>query len=68
MDVSDQLHAPPAFPLGRDPGIHWIGGGMGPRVSLNTVKERNLLLLPEIKPRPFGKIALQEMNIANNEL
>jgi hypothetical protein len=38
MEVSGQLHAPTASPLGkRSPGTHWIGDWEGPRTGLETV-------------------------------
>jgi hypothetical protein len=36
MEVSGQLHALTALPGERAPGTHWIGGWVGPRVSLDT--------------------------------
>jgi hypothetical protein len=37
--VSGQLHAPAAFPPGKDPtGTHWVGGWVGPRAVLVDVK------------------------------
>jgi len=38
MEVSSQLHALAALPPGEGaPGIHWIGGWVGPRASLEAV-------------------------------
>jgi len=35
MEVSGQLHAPAALHAGgRAPGIHWIGGWVGPRTTV----------------------------------
>jgi hypothetical protein len=34
--MSGQRHAPVAFyPPGKNPGIHWIGGSVGPRAGLD---------------------------------
>jgi hypothetical protein len=35
MEASGQLHASAVLPEGA-PGIHWIGGRMGPRAGLDT--------------------------------
>jgi hypothetical protein len=37
MEVSRQLHAPPALSPGKAPGTHWIGGWVGPRAVLDAV-------------------------------
>jgi hypothetical protein len=43
MELSGQLHAPGRFTLGiRTPGIHWIGGWVGPRVCLDAVVKRKM--------------------------
>jgi hypothetical protein len=43
MEVSSQLHALAALPPGEGaPGIHWIGGWVGPRVILDTVSKRKI--------------------------
>jgi hypothetical protein len=45
MDVSGQLHAPAALHPGeRVPGIHWIGGWVGPRAGLDAVTKREKFL------------------------
>jgi hypothetical protein len=43
MQVSGQLHASVTLPLEKEsPGTHWIGGGVGPRASLDAVgKEKS---------------------------
>jgi hypothetical protein len=33
-------------PRDRVPGIHWIGGWIGPRIRLGFVEKRNILPLP----------------------
>jgi len=41
MEVSGQLHAPAALPLGEiAPGTHWIGGWVGPRAICDAVVKR----------------------------
>jgi hypothetical protein len=54
MVVSGQLHIPSILPVGRDPGTCKVGGWVGPRASLGTVVNKNLLLPPEIEPRLSG--------------
>jgi hypothetical protein len=44
MEVNGQFHAPS--------GTHWIGDWVGPTAGLDTEAEKNLLPLPDIKPRP----------------
>jgi len=47
MEVSGQLHAPDTSPLGiQPPGNHWIGGWVGPTISLGTVVKRKKKSLP----------------------
>jgi hypothetical protein len=41
-------------PQGRAPGIHWIGGWVGPRTGLDDVEKRKFLPLPELELRPLG--------------
>jgi hypothetical protein len=42
MEVSGQLNAPAALPPGKDPpGVHWIGGRVGPSVILDAVGNKN---------------------------
>jgi hypothetical protein len=41
MEVSGQLHAQAALPPGKDPGTHWIGGGVGPRAGVDAGEWRN---------------------------
>jgi hypothetical protein len=38
--VSGQLHPPAALLQGRDPGIHWMGGWVGPRAGLDAVVKK----------------------------
>jgi hypothetical protein len=43
MEVSGQLHVPSALlPRERAPGIHWIGGWVGPRAVMDALAERLL--------------------------
>jgi hypothetical protein len=39
------------------PGIHWIGGWVGPRAGLDDVEKRKFLTLPRLKLRPLGRPA-----------
>jgi hypothetical protein len=55
--VSGQLHASGAFPLGKSPCAHWIGGWVGPNVGLDEVEERTFLNLPGLELRPLGRPA-----------
>jgi hypothetical protein len=42
---------PAALPRGeRAPGIHWIGGYVGPRACLDVIKKRKVIPLPGIEP------------------
>jgi hypothetical protein len=47
MEVIGQIHDPAAFPREKS-----LGGWMGARASLDTVKKINLLPVPAIEPRP----------------
>jgi hypothetical protein len=38
--VNGQLHAPAALLQGKDPGIQWTGGWVGPIAGLDTVAKR----------------------------
>jgi hypothetical protein len=42
MEVSGQLHAPAALPLGKVPCTHRIGGWVGPRAFLDAVVKRKI--------------------------
>jgi hypothetical protein len=43
LDGGGQFHALTAIPPGeRAHGTHWIGGWVGPRVSLGSVDENNM--------------------------
>jgi hypothetical protein len=54
MEMSGQLHAPAALSPPhhrggrRSPGAHWIGGWVGPRVSLDTMEKRKILYCHEL--------------------
>jgi len=42
MEVSGQLHVPVALPPGKEaPIIIWIGGWVGPKANVGTVKRKN---------------------------
>jgi hypothetical protein len=45
MELSGQLHAP---------GIHWIGGWVGPITGLDDVEKTEILTLPGLELRPLG--------------
>jgi hypothetical protein len=49
MEVSDQPHFPAALFLGRAHSTHCTGGWVGPKASLDILKN-SLLLLAEIDP------------------
>jgi hypothetical protein len=57
MDVSGQLHAPAALTPGKNPGIPWLGGRVGPSTGLDDVERRQILPLPELELRPLGRQA-----------
>jgi hypothetical protein len=40
-------------PEERTPGIHWIGGWVGPRTGLDDVENRKFLILPGLELRPL---------------
>jgi hypothetical protein len=43
MEVSGQLHAPAALPLGKEPLVPiWIGGWTGTRAALDSVVKRKI--------------------------
>jgi hypothetical protein len=39
MGAGGQLHAPAALPPGKIPGIHCIGGWVGPRAGLDVCEK-----------------------------
>jgi hypothetical protein len=40
LEVSGQLHAPPALPPEKEhPGTHWIGRWVGPRAGLDDTEK-----------------------------
>jgi hypothetical protein len=48
MEASIQLHDPIAFFSEEEaPGMHCIGGWMGPVAGLNAVEKKKILPLPE---------------------
>jgi hypothetical protein len=54
MEVSGQLHGPTALPMRTRPGIHWIGGWVGPRANLELWRRTNVALAgfrtPAVQP------------------
>jgi hypothetical protein len=55
MEKCGQIHVPDRFTH----GTHWIGDWLGSRAGLrlNAVKNRQILLLPEVEPRFLGHSA-----------
>jgi hypothetical protein len=47
--MSDQIHAPAAYPQCKNPGTHWIGGWVDPRAGLDDVEKRKFLTLPGLE-------------------
>jgi hypothetical protein len=45
------------LPRERIPGIHWIGGWVGPRISLDDTEKGKFLTLPGLEVRPLGRPA-----------
>jgi hypothetical protein len=43
----------PIYPQGKSPGIHWIGGWVGPVTGLDDVEKRKFLILPGLQLRPL---------------
>jgi hypothetical protein len=41
----------------RAPGIHWIGGWVGPGADLDDAENRKFLTVPGLEFRPFGRPA-----------
>jgi hypothetical protein len=52
MKMSGQFQVRPLHPRETAPGIHWIGGWMGPRARLDAMEKRKIVPLPGIQPRP----------------
>jgi hypothetical protein len=45
----------PLYPKGKNPGIHWIGGWVGPGAGLNAVMKRNIpSLCQDSNPRSYS--------------
>jgi hypothetical protein len=57
LEVSGQLHAPVALPLGEQSSTHWIGGWVDPRTDLDDVEKRQILPIPGFELRPLGRPA-----------
>jgi hypothetical protein len=47
-------------PEERAPGIHWIGGSVGPGTGLNDMKKRKMLLLMGLELHPLGRQACSQ--------
>ena len=41
VEVSDQLHAPVALPLGKNPTMHLTGGCVDPRADIDILSKIN---------------------------
>jgi hypothetical protein len=52
--MSGLLNAPAALPPGKTPGIHWIGGWVGPRAGLDDMERRKPL--PVAKPTALSRV------------
>jgi len=52
MEVRCQYYATAALNLGKDAGIHWIGGFVSPVQVWKFVEENNCSLLLEFEPGP----------------
>jgi hypothetical protein len=62
MEVSGQLHASAALPpLEITHGTHWIGGWVGPRVGLDVVGKRKILLLLGLGGKRISLYHLHEL-------
>ena len=46
-----------ALPPRKNPGTHWIGGCVGPRVGLDVVEKKKCLTPTGIEPRTFQPVA-----------
>jgi hypothetical protein len=49
VEVSGQLHVPAALHLGKR--THWIGGWVSPRLSLDSIEQKNILQPLGFEPR-----------------
>jgi hypothetical protein len=57
MEVSGQLHAPPALPPKKEPPEPIVQvAAWGPDSGLDAVEKRKNLSLPEIEPRPSSPL------------
>jgi hypothetical protein len=75
--MSGQLHTSAALPPGKEtPGIHWIGGWVGPTASMNDVEKRKCLTLPGLKipllghparSQPLSQLIHCKQCIGNND-
>jgi hypothetical protein len=54
LEVWSASRLGPLYPGERAPGIHWIGGWMGPGAGLDDVEKRKFLTLPGLELRPLG--------------
>jgi hypothetical protein len=49
MEVSGQYQAPAALPQGKNHGLHWLGGCVGPRDGLELLENRKIFFLTWIR-------------------
>jgi hypothetical protein len=54
MQVSSQFHASAALPQWQNPGTHWVGDWLGPRVGMDILERKKFLFLTGIKPGQFS--------------
>jgi hypothetical protein len=57
LEVSDQIHAPAAWPRERAPGTHCIGGWVNTRAGLDDMENWKFLPPPGLELRPLGRSA-----------
>jgi hypothetical protein len=58
MEVGGQSHVPAAIPPGKNPGMHCIGGWVGPRAGLDGCeKSRPPFPPPGFYPRSIQPVA-----------
>ena len=60
MEVSGQLYDPAALSTGKNPGIHRMGGRLGPRITLDILETRkNILSTLEFKSQTVQSVSSQ---------
>jgi hypothetical protein len=63
--MSGQLHALTSLAPWKDllPNIHWIGGWVGPRTSMDDVERRKILPMPGLELGHLGRSARKPVAI-----